>query len=614
MYFPPYKGTSHQKPQYMKTVRRMLQWYNDLLCSTARDYTPLLYMDANSDLAPPASVTTDQSVVSRLRGTPNDGGRLIYEAMRATDISLINTFYDSGPTFTSKRGKSRIDFIGTASGNRRNVEKAFVMRDEAKQVRASPYIIDHYPLALKMYAPPPISRERHEVRWNSDALSTALHDPLSRQPFLVELQAAVEEHTEQLEMMTKDADPSRHNAAVFDIMRTVGVRHFGANETRRPPWYMEMRDERLELIRTRARHRAAVADAVQLETGPRGMAVLEARLRHITWRLRKFRDKCFQDHREDLVQKLHEQWQARHMHDVAVTARLLAGTRIGVRNRTYRCVSRVAAKAEWLPFLEQPGTEGGLAAVEVPVSKFIDYTQPTRTTTTWIGDARPTDCPIVLTGDHLAMGTHDFECTSRRLINAKRRKYAPPWSVPGELLLIVAKPQLILRNTKSSRAGVGAGSVNTGIAHPDEPYAPASGELTVAAIRSGLCTMDTGNFLETAAPWTARVDLSGYEAGANMLRDLCVHARAAGALPVQATTSMAACPPKRGKSGTGVNILRVIHCLCSWWSNNLRSVVMAQGKGGKIVRGAAYEAPYWAHGGIRCRRRETLMMVIRITM
>ena len=72
------------------------------------------------------------------------------------------------------------------------------------------------------------------------------------------------------------------------------------------------------------------------------------------------------------------------------------------------------------------------------------------------------------------------------------------------------------------------------------------------------------NFTTETRRWEPTLDLSGYTRAADAFKGLCVHARHAKQLPLQATTSMAACPMKRGKKGVDCESLRVLHCTCAW--------------------------------------------------
>jgi hypothetical protein len=86
------------------------------------------------------------------------------------------------------------------------------------------------------------------------------------------------------------------------------------------------------------------------------------------------------------------------------------------------------------------------------------------------------------------------------------------------------------------------------------------------------------------------------------LMAIVAHVRASWKLPSQAAVSTAFLIDKKklikGPKGT-----RIIHTICPFWRSFLRNA---------MLKGSEFDAPTWAHGGVKGRRREGLMLIARI--
>ena len=149
LYLPPL-CTKSGMAIYRRTVRLLLQWLGKLLAELPTRVTPLLYMDANTDVEPCGE--NDPIVGSRYK-TPHEIGKQLYSTLQAGKLSLVNTFFDGGNTFAQRQGKSRIDFLGIPQTNMGNVINCWTLRRTARAIRASSYVDDHYPLLMKLYVP-----------------------------------------------------------------------------------------------------------------------------------------------------------------------------------------------------------------------------------------------------------------------------------------------------------------------------------------------------------------------------------------------------------------------------------------------------------------------------
>ena len=91
-------------------------------------------------------------------------------------------------------------------------------------------------------------------------------------------------------------------------------------------------------------------------------------------------------------------------------------------------------------------------------------------------------------------------------------------------------------------------------------------------------------------------------AAKKLLTAIIAHVRATWSIPTQAAVSTTFFLDKK-KSVKGTKGLRIIHTFCPFWRCFLR---------GLVLKGSQFLPPSWAHGGIKGRRREGLMLIARV--
>ena len=90
------------------------------------------------------------------------------------------------------------------------------------------------------------------------------------------------------------------------------------------------------------------------------------------------------------------------------------------------------------------------------------------------------------------------------------------------------------------------------------------------------------------------------------VKDILAHNRRTRTLPLQASTSVGTLIDEKNSTAEGMAALRLIHGLPPLWRAFSRAKLM--------MDGSKFAAPYWAFGGVAARRKEELMVTIRLGM
>ena len=164
-----------------------------------------------------------------------------------------------------------------------------------------------------------------------------------------------------------------------------------------------------------------------------------------------------------------------------------------------------------------------------------------------------------------------------RLIGAPKRKFAPTYSVPSEILIMILCPHYI------SKPAPDLGGIGGRRDH-----------------REGM--RERLQFEKWKRDKPSLTTLRGMVGPRKRLVKLLAHVRATWKLPSQASISTAFLLDKK-KMIRGPKGIRITHIFCPFWRSLLRAAVL---------KGSEFDAPAWAHGGVKGRRREGLMLNVRI--
>ena len=114
-------------------------------------------MDLNSGLGKiKGKLVADEVVGAHDAGVQNFAGDTMREMMAEHDLAAINSYFPVGTTYEGAQGwRSRIDYLVAPQSLRPMVARCCALRRQCKKVQASPYFVDHVPIAMYFSAPSP---------------------------------------------------------------------------------------------------------------------------------------------------------------------------------------------------------------------------------------------------------------------------------------------------------------------------------------------------------------------------------------------------------------------------------------------------------------------------
>eukprot|EP00972_Heterocapsa_arctica_P081164 11959848-Heterocapsa_arctica.AAC.1 len=134
LYCPPERAARERRAGMLALMRWLHLQLQDLPTRTL----PLLFMDANSRVAP--SAHGEEVVGPHVSGTTNWNGRQLVDLCRTSGLSLLNTWDASacGASWTDGRGRfSRIDYIAAPATFTTSVRRVMLWHKTAIQLQAS---------------------------------------------------------------------------------------------------------------------------------------------------------------------------------------------------------------------------------------------------------------------------------------------------------------------------------------------------------------------------------------------------------------------------------------------------------------------------------------------
>eukprot|EP00971_Amphidinium_carterae_P352296 6492533-Amphidinium_carterae.1 len=458
-----------------------------------------------------------------------------------------NTFYQhAGPTFfplTAVGRPKTLDYLCVPAGHLPAIEKCCALWKQGRRLQLinSAERKDHIPLLLVLQYELRFDKTiRERTSWDYNLLAQALQRGRGREEFLSSLDARCVGLSVSSAIDAVNVDQHWH--VVSEKLQAVAKEHFGKGSTAVDQDLRARRKVVHELLSQRADLRERLAKG----HGDLGLlTVTHWRLREATKGLKLHLRAEKLKSNQALEVDIKEAWAARRFHELERLCRWRAGTGIGPKKRhSSQVTGSRPSCAEWAKHLQQAGHKGGLSAVHFNYHGF----QSDRVSAHEV--LAPRTHTIVSQADE------DVWHVVHHMKRAAKRKSAPEWSVPMEVILMCLAPSY-----HSVRA-----PQTTGL----------------------------GYLRQTEFPYLMQT-----------LRELFVHVRRCSALPVIAHRSQA-CPIPKGLVGKrqGPEALRLIHVMCPLWSNWVRAA---------LARGPTRIWPDSFHGFLQHRRREGAMLVTRIT-
>ena len=582
VYFPPRPKKKQATYTWRKSIDMLFKWLAAEIRGLAGRYIPIIGADLNSD------IDFLEDHVSAPLGRPTEAGQRMrswlfdFEFVAATSLGRYghcNTFYGN------KGAVSRIDFIFLPKAAWENlVVRTWLWIREIKALRFSPFVVDHGALVIALPLCSPAVCPKPNLSWDHSALSAASAAGTKREEFLRDLHQTFLDKREALEIMRRDAEPTRHCFAVVELIRSIALPLFGRKKQKRD------RDlGKAELFEQRRHLREQLVDPPpglmrrsRLTAGtlfrrgplrplPPAIPLIEqisATIKRLTKTLRSHKETARKERRDQCVTQLAEAWIQQDHATIARVARQLGGTGIAVKNRNFRAVATFLSKAQWAQHLGQPPTQGGMSATVVETPAFV--APPLGALDALLTTTAPQQPELQIGLNDEEVAQRDISNIAERLLLAKNRRFAPRWSLPAEIWRMILAPSRLATPCAAPTA------INEDIVPPSRR-------------RDG------------SKPKCYMTHLDKYIAPRLEIAHLLAHARAAGLPPLQASYSHAFTPTKPG-GAPGAKGKRVIHAMCVFWRLWARAT---------LALAPFLPAPF-CYGGVPQRRREGLMLTSRV--
>ena len=564
-YLPPCPWKKDSRPAWKKACLDLSKWIRREIETTPTNTTPVVCLDGNFGVLPTAPL---QIAGPFAQTQQNYAGDLLAKIAADLEMAFVDSFYPTGPTFENNRtAGSHPDHIMVPQAFLGRVSNVNVWRQACWHLRAFVKVPDHYPLAMLCdLAPPALATTSPHHNWDFDRLAQTLQTGKDRVPFLAALENKLDQHAPLFKIFEKDAEPTREASLLIQCGREVAADFFKAA----PPnqWYKTVSLDRKALLAQRASYmilRLPVPEQIVLNLEASTKALRRVRLKE------RYETQAKLDHAVAFS------YARRRFADVHKYARLRAGKQLGIKKRDYRAFGSFLPDIDEVEaFVSRQGDDSGFAARRAsPHSVLLPDAPP-------LTDLNPeTTAPIEPfarkppTREDFQQAAKDMLYLAHGLKNAPRRKYSPAWSLPSEIFCLLVSPTWLSKPERRVRA-IGV-----------DPFEKELDDFTSEAFKK------KRRCLEEARPFR--------KARQRMLR---VHAavRASGRLPATANCSQVFLTDKR-KNIEGCKGLRWLHTFCAWWRIFFKQAL--------LHNGFAFDAPHYAFGGIRARRREELMTISR---
>ena len=490
LYFPP-PGPRGTQASWRRTVDVLMEWLSAQLDATPERSTPLIFADLNDSFA--ADDTSDgyQCVGPFVQDRMGYASRCLREVMHRHFLGCATTFRRISPTFYGEKSATYIDHFVVPTGLLPRITKLLTMTKAARVLQLFPSqgtLRDHAPLLLEAdVGVPSLQNGTAAMAWNFDAIETALQTPGLRESFLTELNDAMRVQSPAYLGYFESNCIDDGYRTLLDTLLPIAKKHFG--RARRAPGATLA--EHRALVRQLLRHRARLRELSEPH------AFYDTQIRDYTNRIKWEVRRWSRSLRRTWTEGLHDAWRRRDLANVQYFCRRLSGTGLGPKRRNYSAVRCHHASADELATtLGLPGNQGGLSAVRVSLDDFLSKR------------AKLAPRGMQARDSAEVRGGRDLHKASWVLRRSCRRRSVPPWSLPGEIWLMLLKPSYYSK-PRPSPFGLGA--------KPDPPE--------VKFITSGLGSLATcwracGRF-PTCAGFSIGWQTPKPDGGTRFLHGLC---------------------------------------------------------------------------------------------
>ena len=358
----------------------------------------------------------------------------IRDVLKVNHMCVLNTFYNGDPTFYGCNHTSRVDHLFVPRAFLPCVRSCYTSRGLGSRLQMvrSCREVDHRPVCFLFdyvletpHMEPTPGPIPDPVKWNKDFLMKAVSWGYNKPEFLQKL----EEHIETLNWnCLYIGNPTPAWTQLNDAIKHVAEKFFTGRDTDADHQYTAIRDERMLLIRDRATLRTELGASTDQSAF---FLAICARLGDKSAQLRTLRRRFFRERGKQLDDEITQAWKQKHFAEVFRLARIRAGRQLGTKKRRYNQPGGFRADMDTTSaFFSQPAAEGGIAGEPVDIADKLSEVQ----SNAWI-----TSMPH-LSADTWDLVNSDYQGLRKYVKYAKKRRAAPPWSVPLELWHMILHP------------------------------------------------------------------------------------------------------------------------------------------------------------------------------
>lgn len=428
LYFPPRPPEHGQLRQWRRAIDSLVGWLQEMLESTPARSMPILAMDLNSGLQydEAGAELEVNGQGDYATGVANYAGEQMAQVMRTHHLIAYNTMVECGHTYFGPRGEGKtLDYIMGPAATRHTMRRCTTLARSARRLQIIPDTKprDHLPLQVEMDYALGASRTRCTPRsWDYDAIAKSLQTgDMTKHKFY----DTVEAEMSKVDWADLEAKTlvDEHWRRLVACITTAAQEHYARKPNETPADEQDLKRRRNEVLAARAEKREQM-----LKGDDEAMWMyneLHWELKKITHDLRSVSRRRYDKWKVRIEGELWRAWSDRHLAECYRLSNMLAGRRLGAKNRKMGHLPGTRPDvAQWREFLQRDGGDGGLQA------EYIDYDEECSKMEMQADEVGP------ITANHTNDAHRDYDGMLRALKRGTKRRSSPGWSLPSEFYLM----------------------------------------------------------------------------------------------------------------------------------------------------------------------------------
>lgn len=274
-----------------RTVYGLAKWLAEEVATAPHREVPLVCGDLNTGFGLRANgsvLEATPSVGAYDKGPQNYIGDKMVQWMARNSYCAINSYYSRSTTYVGHDGRARrLDYLMGPLTMRPQVSACSVWRRWARRVQASPWVVDHQPIVVKMEVPTPALAPPRGERYGAPPLdkakmAQALNRGIDRERFLERVSELYAEYDASFAAFEGDETPDRYYHLLVVLGRMAAEEFYGVDRLAkkdRPEWYRVYNAEKVRLLAERGRLRR--------QLGAEATTAFKVRIQEVDKRMRR---------------------------------------------------------------------------------------------------------------------------------------------------------------------------------------------------------------------------------------------------------------------------------------------------------------------------------------